>query len=138
VEYRVRLAGLDTRPDLPIFVAALSPGMLQLAGEIGDGVMLWLCNPNYIRDVVLPAVRTGREWTGRTVEGFEIVAAVPGALTGEPAGAYAALRSELLTYFSSPFYRRMLERSGTAPTSPRSTPPGETSTGCARRSPTSS
>jgi alkanesulfonate monooxygenase SsuD/methylene tetrahydromethanopterin reductase-like flavin-dependent oxidoreductase (luciferase family) len=107
-----RLAGLDPRPDVPIFVAALSPGMLQLAGEIGDGVMLWLCNPNYIRDVVLPAVRTGRERTGRTLEGFEIVAAVPGALTGAPAGAYAALRGELLTYFSLPFYRTMLERSG--------------------------
>ena len=50
------LAGLDPRPELPIFIAALSPAMLELAGEIGDGVMLWLCNPSYIRDVVVPAV----------------------------------------------------------------------------------
>lgn len=107
-----RLAGLDPRPDIPIFIAALSPSMLRLAGEIGDGVMLWLCNPNYIRDVVMPAVREGRERAGRTLDGFEIVAAVPGALTDEPAGAYAAIRSELLTYFSLPFYRTMLERSG--------------------------
>jgi alkanesulfonate monooxygenase SsuD/methylene tetrahydromethanopterin reductase-like flavin-dependent oxidoreductase (luciferase family) len=107
-----RLAGLEPRPELPIFVAALSPAMLRLAGEIGDGVMLWLCNPNYIRDVVVPAVREGRERTGRTLDGFEIVAAVPGALTDEPAGAYAAIRGELLTYFSLPFYRTMLERSG--------------------------
>jgi alkanesulfonate monooxygenase SsuD/methylene tetrahydromethanopterin reductase-like flavin-dependent oxidoreductase (luciferase family) len=107
-----RLAGLDPRPDVPIFVAALSPGMLQLAGEIGDGVMLWLCNPNYIRDVVLPAVRTGRERAGRTMEGFEVVAAVPGALTDDPDGAYAAIRGELLTYFSLPFYRTMLKGSG--------------------------
>ena len=28
------------------------PGMLRLAGEIADGVILWLCNPHYIRDVV--------------------------------------------------------------------------------------
>lgn len=107
-----RLAGLEPRPSLPLFVAALSPAMLRLAGEIGDGVMLWLCNPSYIRDVVVPAVREGRERSGHTLEGFEIVAAVPGALTDDAVGAYAAIRSELLTYFSLPFYRTMLERSG--------------------------
>jgi alkanesulfonate monooxygenase SsuD/methylene tetrahydromethanopterin reductase-like flavin-dependent oxidoreductase (luciferase family) len=87
------LAGLDPRPELPIYIAALSPAMLQLAGELGDGVMLWLCNPNYIRDVVLPAVKEGRERAGEPLDGFEIVAAVPGALTGDPAGAYDAIRS---------------------------------------------
>ena len=86
--------------------------MLRLAGEIGDGVMLWLCNPNYIRDVVVPAVRDGRERAGQTMDGFQVVAAVPGALTDDPTGAYAAIRGELLTYFSLPFYRTMLERSG--------------------------
>jgi probable F420-dependent oxidoreductase len=107
-----RLVGLEPRPEIPIFVAALSPAMLRLAGEIGDGVMLWLCNPSYIRDVVVPAVREGRERGGQTMDGFEIVAAVPGALTDDPASAYTAIRGELLTYFSLPFYRTMLERSG--------------------------
>jgi F420-dependent oxidoreductase-like protein len=107
-----RLVGLEPRPEIPIFVAALSPAMLRLAGEISDGVMLWLCNPRYIRDVVMPAVREGRERTGRTLDGFEIVAAVPGALTDQPDRAYAAIRDELMTYFSLPFYRTMLERSG--------------------------
>lgn len=86
--------------------------MLQLAGEVGDGVMLWLCNPNYVRDVVVPAVRAGRERAGKSMDGFEIVAAVPGALTDDRAAAYDAIRSELLTYFTLPFYRTMLERSG--------------------------
>ena len=107
-----RLVGLDPRPKLPIFIAALSPSMLTLAGELGDGVMLWLCNPNYIRDVVVPAVRAGRDRAGRSIDDFEIVTAVPAALTDDPAAAYDAIRSELLTYFSLPFYRTMLERSG--------------------------
>ncbi len=104
--------GYEPRHDLPIYLAALSPGMLRLAGEIADGVMLWLCNPDYIRDVVVPAVREGREKAGRDLEGFDIVAAVPSAVTSEPAEARGRLRQELLPYFSLPFYRTMLERSG--------------------------
>lgn len=51
------LMGYPPRPELPIYIAALSPKMLQLAGEIGDGVMLWLCNPDYIRETVIPRSR---------------------------------------------------------------------------------
>jgi alkanesulfonate monooxygenase SsuD/methylene tetrahydromethanopterin reductase-like flavin-dependent oxidoreductase (luciferase family) len=106
------LVGLDPRPDLSIFIAALSPNMMQLAGEVADGVMLWLCNPSYVRDVVVPEVRTGRERAGKPLEGFEIVAAVPAAVSENPADAHDAIRGELLTYFGLPFYRTMLERSG--------------------------
>jgi alkanesulfonate monooxygenase SsuD/methylene tetrahydromethanopterin reductase-like flavin-dependent oxidoreductase (luciferase family) len=117
------LAGLDPRPRLPIFIAALSPAMLRLAGEIADGVMLWLCNPNYIREVVVPAVRDGRERAGKSLDSFEVVAAVPAAVTKQaPSGgadnssttadAYEAIRGELLPYFGLPFYRTMLDRSG--------------------------
>ncbi len=107
-----QLAGLDPRPELPIYVAGLSPGMLRLAGEIADGVILWLCTPPYIRDVVIPAVREGRERAGKPLEGFDVVAAVPAAAVGDPAVAHASLRRELLPYFGLPFYRAMLDRSG--------------------------
>jgi probable F420-dependent oxidoreductase len=106
------LSGLEPRPELPIFIAALSPGMLRLAGEIADGAILWLCNPNYIRDVVLAEVTKGRERAGKVLDGFEIVAAVPGALSGDKASVYEAIRAELVPYFGLPFYRTMLERSG--------------------------
>jgi len=100
------------RPDLPIYLAGLSPGMLRLAGEIADGVVLWLCNPEYTRDVVVPTVVEGREKAVKPPEGFDIVAAVPSAVTSDPEHAKARLRSELIGYFSLPFYRKMLERSG--------------------------
>jgi alkanesulfonate monooxygenase SsuD/methylene tetrahydromethanopterin reductase-like flavin-dependent oxidoreductase (luciferase family) len=109
---RFQLGGIGPFPDLPIGVAALSPNMLRLAGEIGDAVILWLCNPNYIRDVVVPCVREGREQAGRPLEGFDIIAAVPAAATGDVESAYASMRRDLLTYFGLPFYRAMLERSG--------------------------
>jgi F420-dependent oxidoreductase-like protein len=109
---RFQFMGYEPRPDLPIYVAALSPNMLSLAGEIADGVMLWLCNPSYIRDVVVPTVREGRERAGKALEGFDIVAAVPVALTDDPDAARATMRQDLMTYASLPFYRSMLERSG--------------------------
>lgn len=107
-----QLSGLDPRPDVPIYVAGLSPGMLRLAGEIADGVILWLCTPPYVRDVVLPMVREGRERAGKPLEGFDVVAAVPAGAVDDPAVAHASLRRELIPYFGLPFYRAMLERSG--------------------------
>jgi alkanesulfonate monooxygenase SsuD/methylene tetrahydromethanopterin reductase-like flavin-dependent oxidoreductase (luciferase family) len=104
--------GMDPRPDLPILISGLSPRMLRLAGEVADGVVLWLCNPQYIRDVVVPEVRAGREKAGRTLDGFDIVAAVPAACVDDPEAAYGAMRRDLLTYFGLPFYRAMIERSG--------------------------
>ena len=104
-----------TRPELPVYVAALSPAMLRLAGEVADGVLLWLCNPDYIRDVVVPEVTAGRERAGKSLEGFEIVPAVPCALVPDAGGeaeAFAAMRKDLIPYFGLPFYRAMLERSG--------------------------
>ncbi len=106
--------GYEPRPELPIYVAALSPSMLRLAGEIADGVMLWLCNPAYIRDVVVPEVTAGRERAGKPLEGFDVVAAVPVALTDDADAARATMRQDLVTYASLPFYRAMLERSGFA------------------------
>jgi alkanesulfonate monooxygenase SsuD/methylene tetrahydromethanopterin reductase-like flavin-dependent oxidoreductase (luciferase family) len=104
--------GYEPRPDIPIYLAGLSPGMLRLAGEIADGLVLWLCNPDYIREVVVPTVAEGRAKAGKQANGFEIVAAVPSAVTSDPEHAKAQLRSELIPYFSLPFYRKMLERSG--------------------------
>jgi probable F420-dependent oxidoreductase len=109
---RFQFMGYEARADLPIYVAALSPNMLRLAGEVADGVMLWLCAPHYVREVVVPSVREGRERAGKTLDGFDVVAAVPAALTDDRASALASMRAELVPYCSLPFYRAMLERSG--------------------------
>jgi len=110
-----RLSGWEPRADMPIYLAGLSPGMLRLSGEIAEGVVLWLCNPNYIRDVVVPTVAEGRAKAGRDPDGFDIVAAVPSAVTDDPEAARERLRGELVPYFGLPYYRAMLERSGLDP-----------------------
>ena len=98
------------REDLPILISALSPRMLELAGELADGVSLWMCAPDYIRDVVVPHVRKGREKAGKTMEGFEVEAAVPVVLTEDRAAGFAVFRPVATRYASLPFYRKMLDR----------------------------
>src|SRR3989475_7117156 len=90
--FRVRWSlALPERPVPPrIHLAALTHKMLELAGEIADGAILWLCPPAYVRDVALPALERGRKRAGKTLSGFEVVAAVPLAVTGDVAGARAA------------------------------------------------
>jgi len=112
--FRVRWSlALPERPPPPrVYLAALSRRMLELAGEIADGAILWLCPPAYVRDVALPALERGRKRAGKTLMGFEIVAAVPLAVAGDVAAARAAFRAELSRYLALPFYRAMLEASG--------------------------
>jgi F420-dependent oxidoreductase-like protein len=107
--------GYAARAGLPIYVAGLSPAMLRLAGEVADGVVLWLCEPTYIREVVVPEVTKGREKAGKPFDGFDIVAAVPSAVTDDPEAARDVMRNDLVPYFSLPFYRAMIERSGFEP-----------------------
>lgn len=114
--YRVRWqSGLPKLPPPPpVLLAGLAPRMLELTGEIADGVVLWLAAPAYVREQALPAIRRGRARAGKPLEGFEIVAAVPAALTADRAAATALFRAELQRYLVLPFYRAMLEQSGFA------------------------
>jgi alkanesulfonate monooxygenase SsuD/methylene tetrahydromethanopterin reductase-like flavin-dependent oxidoreductase (luciferase family) len=110
VHWRAALPTLPPAP--PILIAALSTRMLELAGEIADGAVLWLCTPRYIAETALPAIERGRRRAGKTLDGFEIVAAVPLAITEEPGAAQQAFREELVRYLMLPFYRAMLGASG--------------------------
>jgi F420-dependent oxidoreductase-like protein len=112
--YRVHWSlALPARPaPPPIYLAALGPKMCELAGEIADGAILWLCPPDYVRDVARPAIERGRRRAGKTIEGFDLVAAVPLAVTDDPAAARAAFRNELSRYAALPFYRAMMDASG--------------------------
>jgi alkanesulfonate monooxygenase SsuD/methylene tetrahydromethanopterin reductase-like flavin-dependent oxidoreductase (luciferase family) len=98
--------------DMPILIGALSPAMLRLAGEIADGVVLWLATPAYIADTVVPQVSIGRARVGKTVEGFEIVASIPCAVTDDALTLRRSLTKQIAHNLRLPFYRSMLERGG--------------------------
>lgn len=110
VHWKSALPHLPEPP--PLLIAGLSAKMLELAGEIADGVILWLCAPAYVRAVVVPAVTRGRARTGKSLDGFEIVAAFPVALTDDVRAATERFKEELTRCLLLPFYRTMLAASG--------------------------
>ena len=99
-------------PAPSIHLAALNPPLMELAGEIADGVVLWMATPEYIRDVVVPKVAAGRQKAGKTLDGFDIIAPVPVAVTDDVAAANKTMRSELARYAGIPFYRREFLNAG--------------------------
>ena len=112
--YRVSWqSGLPRLPEPPpVFVAGLSAKMLELAGEIADGVILWLCAPAYVREVVIPAIARGRAKAGKSPEGIEVMASVPVAVTQNVEATTVLFKEELTRYMRLPFYRAMLAASG--------------------------
>jgi F420-dependent oxidoreductase-like protein len=100
------------RPDLPIMVSALNPRMLELAGELADGVVLYMCSPAYIREHVVPAVTAGRAKAGKSMDGFEVVAAIPVCLTSDRAAGQEVFRKTVERYAALPYYRKMMDASG--------------------------
>ena len=99
---------------VPILVGALGPKMLQLAGELADGIVLWLSSPQHIKEVVLPNLRVGLEKAGKDLDGFEIFACTFAAPGDDRGAARDAVRMQLLTYLQLPHYRAVAESSGFA------------------------
>ena len=111
---RFGLMGLQARPDTPLLFAALAPRMLRLAAEVADGIVLWMCSPDYIRQVVRPVVDEALAAADRDPAGFDVVAAVPLALTEDPDAARDAFRARALAYVNLPFYRKAIAAGGHA------------------------
>lgn len=81
------------RPDLPIYLAAVGPANLRLTGEIADG---WL-GVFVSADAVAEArerLAAGRERSGRTLDGFEVIPCLPAAVHDDPAVAADMVRGQ--------------------------------------------
>jgi F420-dependent oxidoreductase-like protein len=106
------LVQFEPAPEVPLLVGALSPAMLRTAGELADGVILWMCNPQYLADVVVPEVTKGRERAGKPLDGFQIIPSVPCGPTDDPSRLREAYAKQVLHNLRLPFYRKVLERGG--------------------------
>ena len=60
-------------PDIKVHIAAVNPRMLQVAGEVCDGVTLHSFNtPEYTKQVVMPNLQKGAAKAGRTLKDMEV------------------------------------------------------------------
>lgn len=97
-------------PPVEVGLGVLRPGMARLAGELADVAITWLTPATYLRDVVLPAMRSGAETAGRPVP--RLAAIVPVALPHpghEPAELALASNAP---HLKGPHYIDMLRRAG--------------------------
>ena len=64
-------------PDIPIYLAAVGPGMVRLAGEVADGLVVHpLHSRAYLEDVILPTIATAAAGAGRDASGIRLAASV--------------------------------------------------------------
>jgi 5,10-methylenetetrahydromethanopterin reductase len=54
--------------NVPIYIGATGPKMMQLVGEIGDGVVLNYCVPPEYNDMAMEQLEKGAEKVGRTLD----------------------------------------------------------------------
>jgi probable F420-dependent oxidoreductase len=98
---------------VPIYVAALRAGMLQVAGEVADGVILnWLAAEDVPR--VIGVVREAAARAGRDPAAIEITARL--LVNVDPPGAEAdvGVRRHVTAYLNVPVYRAYQEWLGRA------------------------
>jgi probable F420-dependent oxidoreductase len=98
---------------VPIYVAALMPPMLELAGEIADGVIL-----NFMPVEAVPRmlahVRAGAERAGRDPDAIEVVSRFQVVVTDDVPGARTALKHMMGPYFATSVYNRFVAWCGFA------------------------
>jgi 5,10-methylenetetrahydromethanopterin reductase len=105
---RLRISGAPTPP---VYVAALGPQMLRLAGRRTAGTVTWMAGPRTLADHVVPTLRGAAQEAGRTVE---VVAGLPVCVTDDEAAAREAAARTFAMYGKLPSYRAMLDREGVA------------------------
>jgi alkanesulfonate monooxygenase SsuD/methylene tetrahydromethanopterin reductase-like flavin-dependent oxidoreductase (luciferase family) len=93
----------------PVYVAALGPQMLRLAGRRTAGTITWMTGPRTLAEHIGPTLREAA--ADRPVE---VIAALPICVTDDVAAARARAATEYAVYGRLPSYRAMLDREGWA------------------------
>lgn len=119
VNYRGEVTNIDTfdlhfpvlRADLPIYLAAVFPKMLEIAGEISEGILLTWCTPEYAR-IAAGHVATGAVRGGGAADSVEVATLLSVSSAGAGDGG---MRRVAATYAGRfPRYRRLMAEAGFA------------------------
>ena len=95
----------------PVYIAALRPKMIEMAAEVGDGVIfnLW---PKGALPKMMEHVRIGAERGGRNPEEVEVVHRAMVLATDDKPAARNLFRAAFAPYYATPVYNRFLAWAG--------------------------
>lgn len=116
--YDIRVHGLrrgdaTARPAVPVWLAAVLPGMTRLAGRIADGFLDHpVTSPEWLRERLLPALREGAERAGRPTP--EVAGALICAVDPDPSAAERAAALTVGFYAVVRTYEGMFSEHGFA------------------------
>ncbi|TEX47995.1 MAG: LLM class F420-dependent oxidoreductase [Actinomycetales bacterium mxb001] len=105
------------REQIPIYLAAVGPKNLELAGEIADGWLAIFYSPEFAPEL-LAHLAAGRSKVGKTLSGFDIVPTVPVVIGDDleacagPVRAYSALYIGGMGSREKNFYNALAVRMG--------------------------
>ena len=112
-----RILRTSYRLDVPaphapsVFLAAVGPKMLDVAGTWSDGAATWMVGLRTLAELTVPVVRAAAERAGRPEP--RILASLPMLLTNDDASAAAAwAEEEFAMYGRLPAYKSVIEREG--------------------------
>jgi F420-dependent oxidoreductase-like protein len=107
------------RAEIPIYLAAMGPKNIALAGEIADGWLPFLLSPERFRKALLPSLENGLRRAGKTLDGFDIAAThVPLIVSDDLESTRDAVRPVLALYVGGMgargrnFYNSLVSRYG--------------------------
>lgn len=106
-----------------IFIAGVGPRMTEVAGEMGDGMLIHPLNTaEFIAEQTLPALQKGFDSASKKREDFEIscqMIIVTGATDEAFENAKALARNQIAFYASTPEYKPVLDQHGWGDLQPR-------------------
>lgn len=97
---------------VPIYLAAMTSPTVELAGELGDGVMPFMWSADRIARSKVWAARGRAKVPGRGP--LDIALGIPTFINDDIGAARNAARSNLALFTTFPFYQRMFRASGFA------------------------
>lgn len=106
-----RLSLKRKTPDLPVYIAGLTKSTAELAGEVADGIMPYLCPPAYL-STLREHVADGARKADRDPSSVAITNGIPSFVSDDGPAAVAAAKRGLGPYAKFPFYQRLIRNIG--------------------------
>jgi F420-dependent oxidoreductase-like protein len=102
---------LPRTAQIPVLISTLGKKAFQLAGEIADGALSWVCPVPYLLRTGIPTLRTAASAVGRSAPP-PLVAYISVALSEDRGSVLAAGHQMLDFYAKLPFYAKMFSDAG--------------------------